>query len=239
MRDARKYGSAFQPRFRASVSSDSTRRTSSASFCGRGDETTWLNAFRKWPASVSGNFIGSSGVGGYTSPREAFPALIVFRNVPGGGGVPFQRRKCSFAPAGHYWTLQFAKVLGGKAGGALTFSPTLCSVPCLQKRKITRTCQQVRFGYYPPRWNPAPSQELLVIRRNRRTGEVSVDPLRWGLIPYWCVDAAAGGRKPINAKCETVRELPTFRDAYRKRRCIVPVDGFFEWKAIKSSEGAW
>lgn len=73
---------------------------------------------------------------------------------------------------------------------------------------------------------------LLVIRRNHQTGEVSLDPLRWGLIPYWCKDPS-GGRKPINAKCETVRDLPTFRDAYRKRRCIVPVDGFFEWKAIK------
>src|SRR5262245_33449644 len=79
-----------------------------------------------------------------------------------------------------------------------------------------------RFHNYPPRWNGAPSQELLVIRRNHKTGEVSLDPLRWGLIPYWCKDPA-GGRKPINAKCETVRELPTFRDAYRKRRCIVPV----------------
>ena len=56
-----------------------------------------------------------------------------------------------------------------------------------------------------------------------------------GLIPYWCEDPK-GGRKPINAKCETVRTLPSFREAYRKRRCILPVDGFFEWKAIKGQK---
>ena len=89
-----------------------------------------------------------------------------------------------------------------------------------------------RLHNHPPRWNAAPSQDLLVIRRNHRTGEVSLDPLRWGLIPNWC-DDPKGGRKPINAKCETVRDLPAFREAYRRRRCIVPVDGFFEWKAIK------
>lgn len=52
---------------------------------------------------------------------------------------------------------------------------------------------------------------------------------------YWCQDPK-GGRKPINAKCETVHTLPTFRDAYHRRRCIVPVDGFFEWKAIKGQK---
>jgi len=93
-----------------------------------------------------------------------------------------------------------------------------------------------RVHNYPPRWNGAPSQELLVIRRNHKTGEVSLDPLRWGLIPYWCQDPT-GGRKPINAKCETVHSLPTFREAYRNRRCILPVDGFFEWKAIKGKKG--
>src|SRR5436189_6155529 len=58
---------------------------------------------------------------------------------------------------------------------------------------------------------------------------------RWGLIPHWCNDPT-GGHKPINAKCETVRDLPSFRDAYRRRRCIVPGDGFSEWKAIKGQK---
>src|SRR5215510_12145649 len=61
-----------------------------------------------------------------------------------------------------------------------------------------------RVHNYPPRWNAAPSQDLLVIRRNHKTGEVSLDPLRWGLIPYWCNDPN-GGRKPINAKFERFR----------------------------------
>ena len=54
-----------------------------------------------------------------------------------------------------------------------------------------------------------------------------------GLISYWCKDD--GGRKPINAKAETVANLPSFRDAYRHRRCLVSIDNFFEWKAIKGS----
>src|SRR5262249_24728367 len=65
-----------------------------------------------------------------------------------------------------------------------------------------------RVHNYPPPWNAAPSRERLVIRRNHKTGELSLDPLRCGLIPYWCSDPN-GGRKPINAKFETVRDLPT------------------------------
>jgi putative SOS response-associated peptidase YedK len=84
----------------------------------------------------------------------------------------------------------------------------------------------------PRRWNGAPSQEFLVIRQNHKTGERSLDLLRWGLTPYWC-NAPKGGRKPINAKAETVARLPTFREAYRKRRCILPVDGFYEWQATR------
>jgi len=89
-----------------------------------------------------------------------------------------------------------------------------------------------RISRLKPRYNGAPSQELLVIRENHDTAERSLDLLRWGLIPHGCEDPA-GGRRPINAKAETVARLPTFRDAYARRRCIVPVDGFFEWQATK------
>lgn len=91
-----------------------------------------------------------------------------------------------------------------------------------------------RMGNIRPRYNAAPSQELLVIRENRKTGERSLDLIKWGLIPHWFTDPR-GGRRPINAKAESVSTLPTFREAYAQRRCIVPIDGFFEWRAIKGA----
>ena len=72
-----------------------------------------------------------------------------------------------------------------------------------------------------------------MIRQNHKTGERSLDRPWSGLIPYWSKQA---GRRPINAKAETVASLPMFRDAYELRRCIVPIDNFFEWKAIKGTK---
>ena len=85
------------------------------------------------------------------------------------------------------------------------------------------------------RFNGAPSQDFWIVRKHPRTGENQRDRMTWGLIPYWSKDGT-GGRKPINAKAETVASLPSFRDAYKHRRCIVPVDNFFEWKAIKGQK---
>jgi putative SOS response-associated peptidase YedK len=83
----------------------------------------------------------------------------------------------------------------------------------------------------PPRYNGSPGQEHWVIRQNPKTGERTLDQLRWGLIPHW-IQEANGGRKPINAKSETIRSLPSVRDGYTRRRCLLPIDNFFEWKAI-------
>jgi putative SOS response-associated peptidase YedK len=90
-------------------------------------------------------------------------------------------------------------------------------------------------GETPPRYNGAPGQEHWVIRQHPKTGERTLDRLWWGLIPHWIKDAG-GGRKPINARAESVASLPSFRDAYRRRRCLLPVDNFFEWKAIKGAK---
>ena len=86
----------------------------------------------------------------------------------------------------------------------------------------------------PPRYNGSPGQEHWVIRQHPDTGERTLDRLWWGLVPRWGKDED-GGRKPINARSETVTTLPSFRDAYKRRRCLLPIDNFFEWKAIKGA----
>src|ERR671920_682711 len=91
-----------------------------------------------------------------------------------------------------------------------------------------------RWSNLPPRYNGAPSQDLWVIRRNPATGERSLDLLRWGLVPGWC--EARPKPPPINAAAETVRDRPMFREAYARRRCILPIDGFFEWRAVKGEK---
>jgi len=77
-----------------------------------------------------------------------------------------------------------------------------------------------------PRYNCAPSQKLAVIS-NADPGGLSY--YRWGLIPVWAKDSAIGN-KMINAKAETITEKPSFRQPFRKRRCLVPADSFYEWQ---------
>ena len=77
-------------------------------------------------------------------------------------------------------------------------------------------------------YNGAPTQSLAVVRLDP-DGRRSLDLLRWGLIPSWAKDKTIGPRL-INAMAETVATKPSFRDAFRRRRCLVPFDGFYEWQ---------
>ena len=97
----------------------------------------------------------------------------------------------------------------------------------LDEDRDSRTGKAVLRAHY----NGAPSQDFWVIRRHPRTGQYHRDRLIWGFIPHWCKEAN-GGRKPINARAELLTNLPSFRDAYAKRHCLVPIDNFFEWRKI-------
>ncbi len=78
-----------------------------------------------------------------------------------------------------------------------------------------------------PRYNIAPSQEIPAIRRSRE-GRRELTLLRWGLVPHWATETS--GHSMINARAETVATKPAFRGAFRWRRCLIPADGFYEWK---------
>jgi len=79
---------------------------------------------------------------------------------------------------------------------------------------------------WKPRYNIAPTQDAPVVVQSPQRSLVS---LRWGLIPSWAESAAIGTRS-INARVETIAELPTFKHAFSSRRCIVPATGYFEWR---------
>jgi putative SOS response-associated peptidase YedK len=81
-----------------------------------------------------------------------------------------------------------------------------------------------------PRFNIAPTQEAPVVRvRVGPEHKRELALLRWGLIPSWSKDASISARMII-ARAETVAEKPSFRNAFRRRRCLVPTDGYYEWK---------
>lgn len=79
-----------------------------------------------------------------------------------------------------------------------------------------------------PRYNIAPTQDLAAIR-NGADGEREFALLRWGLVPFWAKEPSIGNRM-INARAETVAEKPSYRNAYKHRRCLVLADGFYEWQ---------
>jgi putative SOS response-associated peptidase YedK len=77
-----------------------------------------------------------------------------------------------------------------------------------------------------PRYNIAPSQVVAVVRQR---GARSLDACKWGLVPAWAKDPKIGNRM-INARAETVAEKPAYKSALKRRRCLIPASGFYEWR---------
>lgn len=96
-----------------------------------------------------------------------------------------------------------------------------------------------RFGFEPlstefhPRYNIAPGQEVPVVRRS---SPKILEFMHWGLIPSWAKDKKIG-YKMINARAESLLEKPSFKRPFQRRRCLVPTDGFYEWKKNEGKEG--
>jgi putative SOS response-associated peptidase YedK len=88
---------------------------------------------------------------------------------------------------------------------------------------------------YAPSWNVAPTDNLPIVRYNPKDGSRTLDMMRWGLVPYWAKDIKIGF-STINATAETVDTKPVFREAFKRRRCIVPIDSFYEWKRVGPKE---
>ena len=88
-----------------------------------------------------------------------------------------------------------------------------------------------------PRWNVAPGSEVAVVRP-RAEGGRELAAMRWGLVPAWAKERAIGNRL-INARAESVAEKPSFRDAFKKRRCLIPADGFYEWQQTEGRKQPW
>jgi len=88
---------------------------------------------------------------------------------------------------------------------------------------------------WSPRYNIAPTQPVPVIRQHPKEPVRQISIMRWGLIPHWAKDAS-GTASTINAKSETAATKPAFRDPFKFRRCLIPADGFYEWKKTGTSK---
>ena len=86
-----------------------------------------------------------------------------------------------------------------------------------------------------PNYNVAPTQTIAVILKKDR---YCLDAYHWGLVPFWAKDISMGSRM-INARSETAATKPSFRAPFKKRRCLIPADGFYEWTGEKGRKQPW
>jgi putative SOS response-associated peptidase YedK len=117
--------------------------------------------------------------------------------------------------------------------------------PCVDAFALSSDVSEIKLVFsipphrptpnFPPSWNVPPTDSLPVVRFDAKAGERSLDLLRWGLVPYWAKDLKVGFAK-INAKAEGIETRPAFREAFQRRRCLVPVDNFYEWAKTETGK---
>lgn len=90
---------------------------------------------------------------------------------------------------------------------------------------------------WEPRYNIAPTQPVATVRVES-DGECHLREMRWGLIPHWADDPSIGNRM-IDARAESLADKPAFRDAFRRGRCVVVADGFYEWQRLNGAKQPW
>jgi putative SOS response-associated peptidase YedK len=98
--------------------------------------------------------------------------------------------------------------------------------------------RQPDFFDWLPRYNIAPTQLVAAVRPTANTGGRELVPLKWGLIPSWAKDKKIASSL-INARAETVAEKPAFRSAFKRRRCLILTDGYFEWTGNPGKKQPW
>jgi putative SOS response-associated peptidase YedK len=94
---------------------------------------------------------------------------------------------------------------------------------------LTQIFEVEKIPDFKPQYNIAPTQMVLVVLYNTEGNKREIQRLRWGLIPSWAKEQSMGARL-INARAETVAEKPAFRRAFKRQRCLVVADGFYEWQ---------
>jgi putative SOS response-associated peptidase YedK len=97
---------------------------------------------------------------------------------------------------------------------------------------VTRLFGVAGVADVEPRWNIAPTQHIAAVRSGD-DGRRELAMLHWGLVPSWAKERSIGARM-INARSETLKEKPSFRSAYRRRRCLILADGYYEWQRSAS-----
>lgn len=97
---------------------------------------------------------------------------------------------------------------------------------------MTQMCLMAMIQSFEPKYNIAPTDLQSIVRLARDTGERELAAMRWGLIPYWSKNAKVAFS--IDAKAETITASPVFRGAFKRPRCLVPADLFYEWAKLNA-----